>query len=137
FIARYRGRLNVGLVVGALGAVLTVVSPILPGVVVDALVAGCNDNVGVTLALLMAGLAHVEAALAVVSRWQSASLGERTIFDLRTAVFNHVQKMPIAFFTRARTGALVSRLNNDVIGAQTAFARTLPIVVMNIVTLGV
>src|SRR5699024_1196363 len=107
------------------------------GDVVDAIVAGSNVNVVVRLALLIAGVALLEAALDVVSRWQSASLGERTIFDLRTAVFNHVQKMPIAFFTRARTGALVSRLNNDVIGAQTAIARTLPTVVMNIVTLGV
>lgn len=137
FIARYRGRLIVYLVVSALGAVLTVVSPILAGDVVDAIVAGSNVNVVVRLALLIAGVALLEAALDVVSRWQSASLGERTIFDLRTAVFNHVQKMPIAFFTRARTGALVSRLNNDVIGAQTAIARTLPTVVMNIVTLGV
>jgi len=137
FIAQYRGRLIVYLVVSALGAVLTVVSPILAGDVVDAIVAGSNVKVVVRLALLIAGVALLEAMLDVISRWQSASLGERTIFDLRTAVFNHVQKMPIAFFTRARTGALVSRLNNDVIGAQTAIARTLPTVVMNIVTLGV
>src|SRR5699024_2731116 len=137
FIARYRGRLIVYLVVSALGAVLTVVSPILAGDVVDAIVAGSNVNVVVRLALLIAGVALLVAALDVVSRWQSASLGERSILDLRTAVFNHAQKMPIAFFTRARTGALVSRLNNDVIGAQTAIARTLPTEVMNIVTLGV
>lgn len=137
FIAQYRGRLIVYLVVSALGAVLTVVSPILAGDVVDAIVEGSNVNVVIRLAVLIAGVALVEAVLDVISRWQSASLGERTIFDLRTAVFNHVQKMPIAFFTRARTGALVSRLNNDVIGAQTAIARTLPTVVMNVVTLAV
>src|SRR5699024_3635225 len=89
------------------------------------------------LALLIAAVAIAEAILDVISRWQSATLGERTIFDLRTTVFEHVQQMPIAFFTRARTGALVSRLNNDVIGAQTAIARTLPTVVMNVVSLGV
>lgn len=137
FIARYRTRLIVYLLVSALGAVLTVVSPILAGDVVNAIVDGSDVNVVIRLALLIAGVAIAEAVLDVISRWQSATLGERTIFDLRTKVFEHVQRMPIAFFTRARTGALVSRLNNDVIGAQTAIARTLPTVVMNVVTLGV
>lgn len=137
FIARYRTRLIVYLLVSALGAVLTVVSPILAGDVVNAIVDGSDVNVVIRLALLIAGVAVTEAVLDVISRWQSATLGERTIFDLRTKVFEHVQRMPIAFFTRARTGALVSRLNNDVIGAQTAIARTLPTVVMNVVTLGV
>lgn len=137
FISRYRTRLIVYLSVSALGAVLTVVSPILAGDVVNAIVDGSDVNVVVRLALLIAAVAIAEAILDVISRWQSATLGERTIFDLRTTVFEHVQQMPIAFFTRARTGALVSRLNNDVIGAQTAIARTLPTVVMNVVTLGV
>ncbi|GAA2044597.1 ABC transporter ATP-binding protein [Yaniella flava] len=137
FIARYRTLLIVYLVVSALGAVLTVVSPILAGYVVNAIVDGSDVSVVVRLALLIAGVAIAEAILNVISRWQSASLGERTIYDLRTMVFDHVQKMPVAFFTRARTGALVSRLNNDVIGAQTAIARTLPTLVMNIVTLAV
>src|SRR5699024_9960099 len=113
------------------------VSPILAGDVVNAIVDGSDVGVVIRLALLIAAVAVVEAVLDVISRWQSASLGERTIFDLRTSVFSHVQTMPIAFFTRARTGALVSRLNNDVIGAQTAIARTLPTVVMNVVTLAV
>lgn len=137
FIARYRTRLTLYLIVSALGAVLTVVSPILAGDVVNAIVDNSDVSIVINLALLIAGVALLEALLNVISRWQSASLGERTIFDLRTSVFNHVQKMPVAFFTRARTGALVSRLNNDVIGAQTAIARTLPTVVMNVVTLGV
>lgn len=137
FISRYRTRLTLYLIVSALGAVLTVVSPILAGDVVNAIIDGSDVQVVVTLALLIAGVAILEAILNVISRWQSASLGERTIYDLRTKVFDHVQKMPVAFFTRARTGALVSRLNNDVIGAQTAIARTLPTVVMNVVTLGV
>lgn len=137
FIAQYRTRLILYLVVSALGAVLTVVSPILAGDVVNAIVEGSDVHIVINLALLIAGVAILEAILNVISRWQSASLGERTIYDLRTKVFDHVQKMPIAFFTRARTGALVSRLNNDVIGAQTAIARTLPTVVMNVVTLGV
>ena len=70
-----------------------------------------------------------------MTRWYSARIGEGVILDLRTAVFNHVQKMPIAFFTRTRTGALVSRLNNDVIGAQQAFSGTLSCVVTNLVAL--
>lgn len=137
FIAQYRSRLILYLVVSALGAVLTVVSPILAGDVVNAIVEGSEVQIVINLALLIAGVAVLEAILNIISRWQSASLGERTIYDLRTSVFDHVQRMPIAFFTRARTGALVSRLNNDVIGAQTAIARTLPTVVMNVVTLGV
>ena len=131
FIARYRTRLTLYLIVSAFGAVLTVVSPVLAGHVVNAIVAKSDVSVVINLALLIAAVALLEALLNVISRWQSASLGERTIFDLRTSVFDHVQKMPVAFFTRARTGALVSRLNNDVIGAQTAIARTLPTVVMN------
>ncbi|MDQ2636361.1 MAG: ABC transporter ATP-binding protein/permease, partial [Actinomycetota bacterium] len=74
-------------------------------------------------------------AVTLVTRWLSSHIGEGLIFDLRTAVFDHVQKMPVAFFTRTRTGALVSRLGNDVIGAQRAFSDTLSGVVSNVVTL--
>jgi ABC-type multidrug transport system fused ATPase/permease subunit len=87
------------------------------------------------LAALIAGIAIAEAGLGLVTRWLSANIGEGLILDLRTAVFDHVQQMPIAFFTRTRTGALVSRLNNDVIGAQRAFSDTLSGVVSNVVTL--
>ena len=80
-------------------------------------------------------MAVADAAVSLVTRWYSARIGEGVILDLRTAVFNHVQKMPIAFFTRTRTGALVSRLNNDVIGAQQAFSGTLSGVVTNLVAL--
>ena len=71
----------------------------------------------------------------MVTRWLSSTIGEGLILDLRTAVFDHVQRMPVAFFTRTRTGALVSRLGNDVIGAQRAFSDTLSGVVSNLVTL--
>ena len=77
------------------------------------------------LASLIAVIAVAEAGLGMLTRWLSARIGEGLILDLRTAVFDHVQRMPIAFFTRTRTGALVSRLNNDVIGAQRAFSDTL------------
>src|SRR5690606_1872118 len=75
-----------------------------------------------------------EGGIGLANRWLSARIGEGLILDLRTAVFDHVQRMPVAFFTRTRTGALVSRLNNDVIGAQRAFSDTLSGVVSNIVT---
>ena len=87
------------------------------------------------LAGLIAVIAVAEAGVGLVSRWLSARIGEGLILDLRQAVFDHVQKMPIAFFTRTRTGALVSRLNNDVIGAQRAFSDTLSGVVGNLVAL--
>ncbi len=87
------------------------------------------------LAVLIAVIAVAEAGLSLLTRWLSASIGEGLILDLRTAVFDHVQRMPIAFFTRTRTGALVSRLNNDVIGAQRAFSDTLSGVVSNLVML--
>ncbi|WP_345893782.1 ABC transporter ATP-binding protein [Nocardioides sp. TF02-7] len=96
---------------------------------------GEQSGVVVTLALVIAGVAVVDAGIGLVTRWLSASIGEGLILDLRTAVFDHVQRMPVAFFTRTRTGALVSRLNNDVIGAQRAFSTTLSGVVGNLVML--
>ncbi|WP_372443368.1 ABC transporter ATP-binding protein [Saccharothrix algeriensis] len=116
-------------------AVLAVATPVLAGRVVDAVVNGAALGVVLGLAGLIAGIAVLEAALGLVGRWLSASLGEDLILDLRTTVFDHVQRMPVAFFTRTRTGALVSRLNNDVIGAQRAFSDTLSSVAGNVVTL--
>ena len=105
------------------------------GGVVDAIVNGDDVSVVVQLATLIAVIAVIEAGLGILNRGLSARIGEGLILDLRTAVFDHVQRMPIAFFTRTRTGALVSRLNNDVIGAQRAFSDTLSGVVSNLVTL--
>ncbi|GAA1366875.1 ABC transporter ATP-binding protein [Streptomyces beijiangensis] len=116
-------------------ALLAVATPVLSGRVVDAIVKGKASGTVTALALLIAGIALVEAAIGVLTRWLSSTLGEGLILDLRTAVFDHVQRMPVAFFTRTRTGALVSRLNNDVIGAQRAFSSTLSGVVGNVVTL--
>ncbi|NYV78488.1 ABC transporter ATP-binding protein, partial [Streptomyces sp. UH6] len=123
------------LVLGVATALLAVAAPVLAGRVVDAIVSGGDEGRVVRLALLIALIAVVEAGLGILSRRLSATLGEGLILDLRTAVFDHVQRMPVAFFTRTRTGALVSRLNNDVIGAQRAFANTLSGVVSNLVTL--
>jgi ATP-binding cassette, subfamily B, bacterial len=116
-------------------AVLAVATPVLAGRVVDAIVERRSMDLVAQLAVLIAVIAVLEAVLGLVGRWLSASIGEGLILDLRRAVFDHVQRMPIAFFTRTRTGALVSRLNNDVIGAQRAFSDTLSGVVANVVTL--
>ncbi|MEV7203356.1 ABC transporter ATP-binding protein [Streptomyces griseoluteus] len=120
---------------GIVTALLAVATPVLAGRVVDAIVAGHDSGRVVRLSLLIAAVALAEAGLGILVRRLSATLGEGLILDLRTAVFDHVQRMPVAFFTRTRTGALVSRLNNDVIGAQRAFASTLSGVVTNVVTL--
>ena len=108
------------------GAVLAVATPLLAGQVVDAIVSAASRSTSCSRwPLLIAAIAVLEAGIGLVARWLSARIGEGLILDLRRAVFDHVQKMPIAFFTRTRTGALVSRLNNDVIGAQRAFSDTL------------
>ncbi|WP_256639962.1 ABC transporter ATP-binding protein [Streptomyces murinus] len=120
---------------GVLTALLAVATPVLAGHVVDAIVSGHDSKTVVRLSLLIALVALAEAGLGILGRRLSSTLGEGLILDLRTAVFDHVQRMPVAFFTRTRTGALVSRLNNDVIGAQRAFANTLSGVVTNLVTL--
>ncbi|MEE1622249.1 ABC transporter ATP-binding protein [Zafaria sp. Z1313] len=135
FARRYQGRLAAFIGVSVLAAVLAVATPVLAGRVVDAIVAGGPLSTVLGLAALIAAVAVAEAGVGLLSRWLSSRLGEQVILDLRTQVFDHVQRMPIAFFTRTRTGALVSRLNNDVIGAQSAFAGTLSGVVSNIVAL--
>ncbi|TCN36658.1 ABC-type multidrug transport system fused ATPase/permease subunit [Kribbella orskensis] len=123
------------LVLSVVGAALAVATPVLAGQVVNAIVAGDDFSLVLRLAILIALIAVAEAGLGLITRWLSSSIGEGLILDLRTAVFDHIQKMPIAFFTRTRTGALVSRLNNDVIGAQRAFSDTLSGVVSNLVML--
>lgn len=123
------------LVCSVLGSVLAVATPVVAGQAVDGIVGGAPIGVVGGWALLIAGIALAEAGVGLVARWLSARIGEGLILRLRTAVFDHVQRMPIAFFTRTHTGALVSRLNNDVIGAQRAFSDTLSGVVGNVVTL--
>ncbi|MFZ2530735.1 MAG: ABC transporter ATP-binding protein [Rhodococcus sp. (in: high G+C Gram-positive bacteria)] len=137
FARPHRRNISFYLVLSVVIAALGVATPVLAGRVVNAIVDHAALSVIVGLAVLIAGIAIVEAGLAIVNRWLSASIGEDLILDLRTTVFDHVQRMPIAFFTRTRTGALVSRLNNDVIGAQRAFSDTLSGVVGNIVTLAI
>ncbi|WP_228122973.1 ABC transporter ATP-binding protein [Saccharothrix syringae] len=135
FARPHRARLARYLALSVVLAVLAVVTPVLAGRVVDAIVGGSTTGLVLGLAGVIAGIAVAEAGLGLVARWLSAGIGEDLILDLRTAVFDHVQRMPVAFFTRTRTGALVSRLNNDVIGAQRAFSDTLAGVAGNLVTL--
>ncbi len=134
--ARPLSSLLVGfLILSVVAAVRAVATPVLAGRVVDAIVQGRAYGTVLVLAVIIAVVALLDAGTGLVNRWLSARIGENLILDLRTRVFDHVQKMPIAFFTRTRTGALVSRLNNDVIGAQRAFSGTLSGVVSNLVTL--
>lgn len=135
FARSHRRMLVWFLLLSVVSAVLAVATPVLAGRVVDAIVQRSALETVVGLAVLIAFIALLDAGLGLVTRWLSSSIGEGLIIDLRTAVFDHVQRMPVAFFTRTRTGALVSRLNNDVIGAQRAFSNTLSGVVSNIVTL--
>ncbi|MFI6657675.1 ABC transporter ATP-binding protein [Streptomyces sp. NPDC050523] len=135
FARPHRARMAQFVLLGVVTALLAVATPVLAGRVVNAIVSGDDEGKVVRLALLIALIAVAEAALGILGRRLSSTLGEGLILDLRTAVFDHVQRMPVAFFTRTRTGALVSRLNNDVIGAQRAFSNTLSGVVTNLVTL--
>ncbi|APE08338.1 ABC transporter [Rhodococcus sp. 2G] len=137
FARPHRRNITFYLVLSVTIAALGVATPVLAGRVIDAIVDGAAVSVVVLLAVIIAAIALIEAGLGIANRWLSASIGEDLILDLRTTVFDHVQRMPVAFFTRTRTGALVSRLNNDVIGAQRAFSDTLSGVVGNIVTLAI
>ena len=135
FASRHHRRLAGFVAVSCISALPTVATPMLAGKVVNAIVHGGPPATVVLLALVIAAVALAEAAVSLITRWLSSTIGDGLILDLRTAVFDHVQRMPVAFFTRTRTGALVSRLGNDVIGAQRAFSDTLSGVVSNAVTL--
>jgi ABC-type multidrug transport system fused ATPase/permease subunit len=139
FAAPYRGWLVAFLLLTTLMAGIGVATPVLAGQVVNAIVAADAQSAAaatvVALAAGIAALAVLEAVTGLVSRWFSSRIGEGLIVDLRKAVFTHVQRMPVAFFTRTRTGALVSRLNNDVIGAQSAITSTLATVLSNAIQL--
>ena len=135
FARPHRRQITWYVLLSVVTAALAVATPVLAGRVIDAVVDDAGAGVVVGLAALIAAIAVAEAVLGLVNRWLSASLGEGLILDLRRTVFDHVLTMPIAFFTRTRTGALVSRLNNDVIGAQRAFSDVLSGVVSNLVML--
>lgn len=131
----YRGRIAAFLAVVVVDAVLVVATPLLLKQIVDDGVVPQNAPLVVRLALIVAALAVADGALTVAQRLYSSRIGEGLIYDLRTEVFAHVQRQPAAFFTRAQTGALVTRLNSDVIGAQQAFTSVLGSVVSNAISL--
>ncbi len=137
FARPYRWELAVFLLVIVVDAVIAVATPVLAGRVVNTITAHGHVATVVRIAAVIAGLAVFDAGLSFAQRWYSARIGEGLIYDMRTAVFDHVQRMPLAFFTRTQTGALVSRLNSDVLGAQQAFTSTLSGVVSNAVSLAV
>jgi ATP-binding cassette subfamily B protein len=135
FARPYRADLSVFLAIIVADALIGVATPVLAGRVVNQITGHGEVRVVVKIAIVIAGLAVVDAVLSFAQRWYSARIGEGLIFDMRTSVFDHVQRMPLAFFTRTQTGALVSRLNNDVLGAQQAFTSTLSGLVSNVVSL--
>ena len=134
FVWPYRVILSMFLLIVVLDAVISVVNPLIYREIINGGILGRNAGLVVQLALLLAGLAVVDAGFSILQRWVSARVGESLIFDLRIGVFGHIQRMPLAFFTRTQTGALISRLNNDVLGAQQAFTDTLSSVVSNLIT---
>ena len=125
FAAPHKRPIGFFLAVTVLDSMLVVVNPLLIQRIVDDGILGGDRGLVTLLALLMVATALVGAVLSVVGGYLSSLIGEGLIFDLRTRVFGHVQRQSLAFFTRTQTGALVSRLNNDVIGAQRAFTSTL------------
>jgi ATP-binding cassette, subfamily B, bacterial len=131
----YRVQLVSFLVVTSIDAAIVVANPLLFKSIIDNGILKHRLGVVMILAGAVAVLALADAALGLAQRWYSARIGEGLIYDLRTQVFTHVQRQPIAFFTRTQTGSLVSRLNSDVIGAQQALTSTLASVVANLISL--
>jgi ATP-binding cassette, subfamily B, bacterial len=131
----YRLWLILFLFMTSLDAGVTVAIPLLLRELIDKGILPRDTGIVLGVAGAVAGLAIFDALLSIGQRWYSSRIGEGLIYDLRTQVFRHVQRQPIAFFTRAQTGSLVSRLNSDVIGAQQALTSTLSSVVSNVLSL--
>jgi ATP-binding cassette, subfamily B, bacterial len=134
FAAPYKRQLLWFLLLIVVDAVVGVANPWIVKIIISDGIQKHRGGYVVALAGLMAGLALVAAAVNLANRWFSARIGEGLIYDMRSAVFAHIQRMPIAFFTRTQTGALISRINNDVLGAQQAFTGTLSNVVSNFIS---
>ncbi len=138
FASPYKAALIWFLAIIVVDSVVAVANPLVFAKIIDQGIGRNPPHTGrpglvAALALLVAGLALVDSVLSLVQRYFSARIGEGLIYDLRAKVYAHVQRMPIAFFTRTQTGALISRLNNDVLGAQQAFTGTLSNVVSNVI----
>jgi ATP-binding cassette, subfamily B, bacterial len=137
FARPYRRDIAFFLLTIIVSAVIGVATPVLAGDVINVITGGKAGAGGqvIKLAVIIAVLAVANAGLSLVQRWFSSKIGEGIIYHLRSEVYDHVQRMPLQFFTRTQTGALVSRLNNDVLGAQRAFTSTLSGVVSNAIQL--
>ena len=135
FAQPYKASITLFLITVVLDAVLVVATPLLLRRLIDEGVIPKNGQLVTQLALMVGALAAADALMSMIGRWYSSQIGEGLIYDLRTLVFAHVQKQSIAFFTRTQTGALISRINSDVIGAQQAFTASLSGVVSNVVSL--
>lgn len=135
FARPYRRELTFFLAVTVFSAVIAVATPLLAGDVVNQISKKGQLHVVVILALVIAALAIIDTGNSLISRFYSSRIGEGLIYDMRSRVFDHIQRMSLSFFTRTQTGGLVSRLNNDVIGAQQAFTSTLSGIVSNVIGL--
>ena len=135
FARPYRGTIALFLAAIFAAALLALVAPFVVRGIIDTAIPNSDRGLIVLLASIAVAAAIADAALAIVQRWCSSRVGEGLIFDLRRALFAKVQRMPVAFFTRTPTGSITSRLNNDVIGAQTAVTSTLGSVVSNVIVL--
>ena len=135
FARPYRSTIILFLLAIISSALLALVPPFVFRSIIDNAIPDSNRGQIVVLAGLAALAAVGDAGLAIVQRWTSAKVGEGLIYDLRRALFAKIQRMPIAFFTRTPTGSITSRLNNDVIGAQTAVTSTLGSIVSNVIVL--
>ena len=135
FAHPYRRRIALFLGSILAAALIELVPPFAFRRILDVAIPAGDRSAITLLAGFVVAAALVDAGLAIVQRWCSASIGEGLIYDLRVALFSKVQRMPVAFFTRTQTGALTSRLNNDVVGAQNAVTSTLGSVVSNVVVL--
>ncbi len=134
FARPYRRILGIFLGVIVVDALVGVWNPLIYRQIIDEGIAKHDTHIIVLLALLLGALALADALLSLVQRYISSRVGEGLIYDMREKVFGHIQEMPLAFFTRTQTGALISRLNNDVLGAQQAFTDTLSSIVSNLIT---
>jgi ATP-binding cassette subfamily B protein len=134
FARPYRKILAGFLVLVIVEAVVGVINPLLFRSIINNGIEQHNKTLIIQLSLIAAGIAIIDTGLNIAIRWVSAKVGEGLIFDMRSQVFAHIQQMPLAFFTRTQTGALISRLNNDVIGAQQAFSDTLSSIVSNLIS---
>jgi ATP-binding cassette subfamily B protein len=134
FAKPHRGVIALFLLITVIDASLVIVPPLLLRRIVDDGILAGDSRLVTLLAIAVAVVAVIDAGLGLSSGYLSSRIGEGLIYDMRTAVFSHVQRMSLAFFTRTQTGALVSRLNNDVLGAQRAFTTTLSSSVSNTIS---